>query len=44
MRPPPWLGWHVFALAVAGAALMPVSGFWLILAPGALLVRASRGA
>ena len=41
-RPPAWLGRDLLALAVLGIVLMPASGFWLILAPAALLILAAR--
>ena len=37
-RPPTWLGRDLLVVAVVGVLLMPVSGFWLILVPGALLL------
>ncbi len=41
---PAFLGWSLFALGVAGAILMPVSGFWVILPQAVLmLVVARRG-
>jgi hypothetical protein len=39
---PPWLGPAILGLAATGALLMPVSGFWLVLAPGALLANPAR--
>jgi hypothetical protein len=39
--PPRWLGLEVLALTVCCALLMPVSGFWLLIPPAALLLRAS---
>ena len=37
---PKFLGWCLLALGVLGAALMPVSGFWLIFPPAiAVLAR-----
>jgi uncharacterized protein DUF6463 len=41
IAPPRWLGFEVLMLTVACALLMPVSGFWLLLPPAALLLRAS---
>jgi Family of unknown function (DUF6463) len=41
-RPPVWLGKSLLALALTGAVLMPVSGFWLILLPAAWLWLAAR--
>jgi hypothetical protein len=41
-RPPAWLGRSLLALALMGAVLMPVSGFWLILAPATWLCLAAR--
>lgn len=41
-RPPRRLGWAVGALAVLGGAAMPVSGFWALLVPAAVLVRRGR--
>jgi hypothetical protein len=41
-RPPVWLGTSLLALAVICAVLMPVSGFWLLLAPGTWLWLAAR--
>jgi hypothetical protein len=36
------LGWELFAFALAGAVLMPVSGFWLFLLPAFILLSAAR--
>lgn len=37
---PTWLGWSLLALGLTGAACMPASGFWLVVAQGVwLLVR-----
>ena len=33
-EPPKWFGWALSAIGIAGAILMPTSGFWLILAQG----------
>jgi hypothetical protein len=41
IAPPRWLGFEVLLLTLACAVLMPVSGFWLLLPPAALLLRAS---
>jgi hypothetical protein len=41
IAPPRWLGFEVLLLTVACALLMPVSGFWLLLPPAALLLAAS---
>jgi Family of unknown function (DUF6463) len=41
-RPPVWLGKSLLALALTGAVLAPVSGFWLILPPAAWLWLAAR--
>jgi hypothetical protein len=41
-RPPAWLGRNLLAVALVGAALMPASGFWLIVPPAALLLLAAR--
>ena len=41
IAPPRWLGIEVLALTVCTALLMPVSGFWLLIPPAVLLVRAS---
>jgi hypothetical protein len=39
---PPRLGWLLGAICIAGAAAMPVSGFWLGLIPSVIVVRARR--
>lgn len=36
------LGWGLVVIAVLGAAVAPVSGFWLVLAEGILLLVAGR--
>ena len=36
---PRFVGWAVFGSAVVGAAIMPLSGWWLFLIPGVALVR-----
>lgn len=41
IAPPRWLGFEVLLLTLGCALLMPVSGFWLLLPPAALLLRAS---
>ena len=41
-RPPAWLGRSLLGLALVGAVLIPVSGFWLILLPAAWLWLAAR--
>ena len=41
-RPPVWLGRSLLALALICAALMPLSGFWLILPPATWLWLAAR--
>jgi hypothetical protein len=42
---PASLGWQMLAIGVGGAALMPVSGFWLVIPQGAwIAVRARRRA
>ena len=42
MEPPRFLGWTLLAFAAAGIVMMPVSGFWLLLPPGAAIVRRRR--
>ncbi len=42
LPPPAWLGGQVLAVSVMGAALMPASGFWLVLVTAVLLLAASR--
>jgi uncharacterized protein DUF6463 len=42
MRTPAWLGWELLGLGVLGAVLMPVSGWWVIILIGALIVAGSR--
>ncbi|MEP6768932.1 MAG: GNAT family N-acetyltransferase [Acidobacteriota bacterium] len=37
-----WLGWSLAALAVAGAALAPLSLFWLLFLPAGLLIAGAR--
>ena len=42
-RPAPaWLGWWLVAMSSAALPLMPVSGFWLVLALGGWMVLAAR--
>jgi Family of unknown function (DUF6463) len=41
-RPPVWLGRSLLILGLICSLLMPVSGFWLILAPAAWLWLAGR--
>lgn len=41
-RPPMLLGASLLAFAVAGIAVMPVSGFWLFLPPSIALLRRTR--
>jgi hypothetical protein len=43
IAPPRWLGLEVLALTVCSGLLMPVSGFWLLIPPAGLLLRASVG-
>ena len=35
---PMFLGWELLGLAVLGALLMPVSGWWLVMIPAVLIV------
>jgi len=42
LRPPRFLGIELLAVAIGGALLMPISGFWLVLVPAALLLRTSQ--
>jgi len=39
---PAVLGWELLAVAVVGGVLMPVSGWFLIMVPGILIVVASK--
>lgn len=41
---PGWVGWELLTLAVIGAALMPVSGWWLVMVPAVLILVGSRRA
>lgn len=36
--PPKWFGMTLSAIGIVGATLMPISGFWLILAQGIRLL------
>ncbi len=36
------VGWNLVLLGIIGAAMIPVSGFWLLLAIGPLVLRAGR--
>jgi protein-S-isoprenylcysteine O-methyltransferase Ste14 len=38
------LGWYVLGLGVVGAMGLPVSGFWLLIAIGVLMLRSARSA
>jgi len=40
--PPAFLGWHLLALSAVGAVLMPISGLWLLIPQGILVLRAAR--
>lgn len=35
---PKWFGWTLTAMGIVGATLMPISGFWLILAQGIRII------
>lgn len=37
-RTPAFLGWELLGLALLGAALMPISGWWLVMVSGVLTV------
>ncbi len=39
---PPALGWGLLGLSAAGAVLMPVSGFWLVIPQAPLALALSR--
>ena len=39
---PDFLGWAVLAIGAGGVILMPVSGFWIVLPQGVLMVMAAR--
>ena len=41
-RVPAFLGWQMFAIAAAGAALIPASGFWIVIPLGINIVIAAR--
>lgn len=43
-RVPSFVGWELIALSLIGIALMPASGFWLVLALGAYIIVVSRRA
>jgi uncharacterized membrane protein len=36
------VGWYLLAIGIAGAAVMPVSGFWLVIAIAPLILRTAR--
>jgi hypothetical protein len=36
------LGWHVLVVGVVGAMLMPISGFWILIAVGPWILKAAR--
>jgi hypothetical protein len=38
------LGWYILGLGVVGAAALPISGFWILIAIGGLILRTGRGA
>jgi hypothetical protein len=40
---PAFLGWSLLAFGMAGAALMPVSGFWVVLPQAVLMLVVARG-
>lgn len=42
VRPPTRVGWALGALALAGGAAVPRSGFWALLGPAAVLVLRGR--
>lgn len=35
---PASLGWHLITISAVGAIMMPISGFWLVLAQGIIMV------
>ncbi len=41
---PAFLGWAVLAIGAGGVILMPVSGFWIVLPQGVLMILAARQA
>ena len=41
---PASLGWNLLAISVPGIIVMPVSGFWLVLAQGLLVLSGARRA
>ena len=36
------IGWHLLGLGVVGVAMLPISGFWILIVLGPLFVRAAR--
>jgi len=36
------VGWNLLAIGVVGAAMMPLSGFWFVIAVAPLVLRAER--
>ena len=36
------IGWYLLAIGVVGAIIMPLSGFWLVIAIAPLVLRAAR--
>lgn len=42
VRTPAVLGWELLALGLLGAVLMPVSGWWLVMVVGALILVDAR--
>lgn len=42
VRTPAVLGWELLALGLLGAVLMPVSGWWLVIVIGALILVGAR--
>ena len=38
---PTFLGWNLLAISVIGIFFVPISGFWLLILPAILMVRAS---
>lgn len=43
-RVPSFVGWELIALSLVGVALMPASGFWLVLALGIYIIVLARRA
>ena len=41
-RPPAWIGWELLLMNVIAIALYPKGGFWLVLIPAVLLIKAAR--